>query len=733
MLIKLSGERFAAVQPGWFTSVSVTMAVLAISLTIPATVPATDCVNYRDYIHIASTIDLPGRAGDVVVAGGHVFVADEVGLHIFEIGDPENPRPVSELSIPGARCLALRGDHLYVGCEDSDFRTVDVSDLTAPWICDSLTIPTPAHDLELAGDYAYLAVGAAGLEIIDISNPASPDYFTIVDTPHDALDVSIQGDYAYIADRHHLVVIDVSDLPTAPVVVRDRPGPNLVSVAVTKNYAYLMDTNFGLQVYDISDPLDPHWLGSSHESGEGKMVIQGDRLYSGTYPGMTILDISSPEIPQTICKVNTGGIPRGIAVDGDHVYQAINNPGSVDIIDISNPDNPPETGSLMVNGWPWDVDVIYPYAYLSSRFYGLKVIDMTDLGAMLDLGYVAGVEEAKQMILDGDLGYVAGEYNGFYIVDFSVLSDPQLISSLYLGRSTCCVTQGENPDYVYVTNWDGLRIIDVTDPLAPTVAGLLDTEHSAFSVAVAGNYALVATTFELLLIDVENPSQPALIKSFEMMIKHVTVRDDLAYISAIGGLWIYSVENLPELDPVVHVPLSGYPISISFDGNLAYLANGAGGMQILDLTDPADPQRAGSAAHWPIGVFAGKECLFICGSSHLHALPLLCSITAIPDESIAGGSADGVIQLHQNWPNPFNPRTTISYTLTESAVVNLSIHDSGGRLVRTLMSGATETVGLHEVTWRGLDQQGRRVSSGVYMCRIEAGGQVVGRRMILLK
>ena len=86
-----------------------------------------------------------------------------------------------------------------------------------------------------------------------------------------------------------------------------------------------------------------------------------------------------------------------------------------------------------------------------------------------------------------------------------------------------------------------------------------------------------------------------------------------------------------------------------------------------------------------------------------------------------------------NSPNPFNPATTISYRLAEPASVTLRIYDLSGRLVRELLAGDPQAAGTHEVAWRGRDDAGRAVPSGTYLCRVDAGGFVVGRRMALLK
>ena len=82
----------------------------------------------------------------------------------------------------------------------------------------------------------------------------------------------------------------------------------------------------------------------------------------------------------------------------------------------------------------------------------------------------------------------------------------------------------------------------------------------------------------------------------------------------------------------------------------------------------------------------------------------------------------GAVALDQNFPNPFNPATTIRYTLACTATVSLTIHDAAGRLVRTLDGGTWRGPGVYTVRWRGNDDLGRSQSAGTYFCRLLADG-----------
>ena len=105
-----------------------------------------------------------------------------------------------------------------------------------------------------------------------------------------------------------------------------------------------------------------------------------------------------------------------------------------------------------------------------------------------------------------------------------------------------------------------------------------------------------------------------------------------------------------------------------------------------------------------------------------------------PETAVA--EAEGVVPtafaLAQNFPNPFNPSTTIAFQLGLPSQVELSIYSVGGQRVRTLFSGALPA-GPHRQQWDGRDERGERVASGAYLYRLSASDFVATRQLMLLK
>lgn len=89
-------------------------------------------------------------------------------------------------------------------------------------------------------------------------------------------------------------------------------------------------------------------------------------------------------------------------------------------------------------------------------------------------------------------------------------------------------------------------------------------------------------------------------------------------------------------------------------------------------------------------------------------------------------------ELCDCFPNPFNPSTTVEFNLASASRVSVQIYDVKGRLVRTLVNEMRES-GSHREIWRGNDDSGRRVASGTYFCRLQAGDFSKTIKMLMVK
>ncbi|MEN6445322.1 MAG: M14 family zinc carboxypeptidase [Candidatus Cloacimonas sp.] len=110
---------------------------------------------------------------------------------------------------------------------------------------------------------------------------------------------------------------------------------------------------------------------------------------------------------------------------------------------------------------------------------------------------------------------------------------------------------------------------------------------------------------------------------------------------------------------------------------------------------------------------------------------LITSGTAT-DNNDPHNSVTPLTLLYKNYPNPFNPETTLSFTLANGGKVSLKIYNQKGQLVKTLLDADLPS-GDYQYVWNGKDDSGRSVSSGIYLYKMIADGKSQNRKMLLLK
>jgi len=165
--------------------------------------------------------------------------------------------------------------------------------------------------------------------------------------------------------------------------------------------------------------------------------------------------------------------------------------------------------------------------------------------------------------------------------------------------------------------------------------------------------------------------------------------------------------------------------------------------------DPADDQlsflvsRSGSSDDTcvplpgAVVICRGNEFLFedhdtIPESTHRYRITVLADGMEVLTFDAAVTTPAWQLALPGNYPNPFNPVTTIGFVLDRPGRVNLAIYDLAGRLVKTLVNESRES-GRYTVRWNGLDARENAVASGTYFIRLRAGDRILSRQSTLLR
>lgn len=185
-----------------------------------------------------------------------------------------------------------------------------------------------------------------------------------------------------------------------------------------------------------------------------------------------------------------------------------------------------------------------------------------------------------------------------------------------------------------------------------------------------------------------------------------------AYLEDSGVLVAWLLDNTPDL-AAVRV----------YRGTTANFSPDASNL-IATVKDNSFFDTAGDANSYYIAVLLDDA------GNATRSVAVKASLTNV-DELFAAEIPQS-FELKQNYPNPFNPSTRIMFAVPQKAFVNLAIYDVLGRKIRTL-AAKNYAVGYHSITWDGMDQNGLRVPSGLYIYKLVTGNTVLQQKMTLTK
>ena len=301
-----------------------------------------------------------------------------------------------------------------------------------------------------------------------------------------------------------------------------------------------------------------------------------------------------------------------------------------------------------------------------------------------------------EVVIDGVLAYCADGGGGLLVVDVTDPANPgELYSVPLAGPAHGVALSG---DYAYVANGnEGLRVLYLDDPSGPVEVGFFDTADFARRVAVNGTIAYVADNDNgVWALAFDPPPTPAAIQSF-----YATLNG-----TGDGVLLGWRV--------VADEPLRGFNV---------YRRNAGEPLNTrLNRSGCLEPGRRQFMDNTTV---AGREYQYTVGLVKNDG-------TEIVSRTVTVSVPAGRSELFQNSPNPFNPGTTIGFTLDRPMRVTLEIFDAAGRRIKTLIDH-TMPAGYNRVGWNGRNNAGNQVGSGIYMYRLKAGGRVFSRKMTLVE
>ncbi len=524
--------------------------------------------------------------------------------------------------------ISVVGNIAYVG-EGAGLVILDISNLNNPVVLNRLYLANRVRDIFIKDDHVYVAVRETGLFIFSITTPSAPKQIGFYPVTTGSVRVAIAGDSAYVMGYGGFIILDISDpssiqlLGSYTIPEEAERGIYGGDFDISNQKVYLAFSRYDrtngpfegfLYVVDVAVPNSPTLAGSfsfSLYSDATDVEVVNNIAYvtsgedaSASNKGLHAIDISNPANLQEI-----GHYPRDayqVQILGDHAYltgyDSVNK-NYLSMIDISNPNEMAETAIIGLGGDGVGMFITPGMAYVATYGAGVKFLSITN-NEFSEVGAFQTIDDTKDVFVSGNLAYVISRlFDGLRIIDISNPQLPVEVGRLFVQENyvNAYRIQVEN-NYAYIADAEGLAfwIIDVSTPSNPTVVKKVTSSIYVDDLMVVGTTAYIANTRRgLRIYDVSDPTAPIEIGHYErsgLDVYGVYVVGTVAYLSGIRGqLVTVDISNPTQpimLDEInLALPLRHQSWRVAVNNNTAYLLSGAyegGSVRLVNVTNPQD-------------------------------------------------------------------------------------------------------------------------------------------------
>jgi len=395
-------------------------------------------------------------------------------------------------------------------------------------------------------------------------------------------------------------------------------SPAYDRIVKVQNMAYMLSESGWLDVINITDAAQPELVTRLHFDGKPRrLLLNGSVAYLATgWGGLYVLDISVPEAPVVITHVDLDADVTCMGITGNYLYAGTRLQG-IAILDISDPASPALDHRYGVaEGTAEFVSAIVfddTHGYVLDNQAGLYVLDVTDPLApdalvRLSLGFTT-----NGAVLSGSTLVVAAGINGVQLIDISDPLTPTLAGT-FTSQSFDLDSDGTT-DVTYSVSFihqvfvdgttlvaadgdKGFDILDISDPAAPALTVQSETPQDTKGAIFDGTTLYLAETLGGLgVYDISDPTVPVSIGSYQQAgyVSDVAFADGYLFIAdAYQGVRSLNAGNLTNLQAGGLMQTTGMPMDIEVAGDRLYAAAMDTGLTVVDISDPVAPLELGS-------------------------------------------------------------------------------------------------------------------------------------------
>jgi hypothetical protein len=575
----------------------------------------------QELVEVGSMPYGPCYAAALNSARDVAFLGNGSVLQAVDLSYPYEPVLVGELRLTGAvHAMFYGGERLYVANGHGGLRII-----TMEYEVDEANVVTgvkftqinpdggladegltDARELEVLNNHAYIANGRNGLAVVDVQDPSAPKLlgsYPIWDASlgesGEVLDVAVLGGRAYVAaGADGLVVIDVSDPAnmqevTLPSDATPIVATNVSSVTMAGNLLYILDRTAGLSVVDLTDANDPRQY-IQQSSGTPYFDTGGDKI------SVTVLIESSLNGTAFVADGATG----------------------VSLVDVTDPENlellvvSQDTSGyiyhLDTEGSVTKIHATTGYIFIADDNGGLRVLEKIEGNPdyLWEVGHYDTPGLARHIAISGEVAYIA-DGDGVRVYDISSpLAFPEL-GMVALASDIQGIAASGN--HAFVTAPDGLHLVDATKTSSVTTTLVFTKSLAvpAHNVAVVNDVLSMTSGnpnidpgSRLCIFDVLEPTKPKELayKSVTGMGLRLAVDENLTYVVGSSGLYALDRKKLPDAELrliTTDIPSMSTPVRVAVSGSYAYVTDPSGlwVLNVADAVSGLDAREVGKVDH----------------------------------------------------------------------------------------------------------------------------------------
>jgi hypothetical protein len=665
-----------------------------------------------------SSMRLSAKAFD---HAGHSTISDEIMINVAPTSALSN---VTLSSFPWE--MAMQGTHAYVAAGSGGLEIVDASNPSATSVIGSLQLPGKSLSIRVAGRYAFLAGDTAGFSVADVGDPHNPTLVTSLPVFGGASGVTLDGERAFVTALDGVHIFDIRNpLAPQPVAVLATPRPAIQAI-VSGDILYLTHDYRAsdcsrcstIRAYDISTLSSPRELGSVVSQAAGainsgdiatKLELAGNRLYVAGNYYMSVIDVTDPRNMSELgifdatqylhCCWQEAKLREGILFT-----TGFDNP-SVQMIDVGDPNDMSLIGqvdfsqydrSFVGNAVVATPELVFAagsdgheYSATRHRFVAGRYRTVHDTAHVAPAVAIARPLAGATVFERQSVTIRVDASDDVAVASVQITVDGQPIATLFAAPYTYLwnVPPGTAQHTVTATATDfggnigtaspvtfGV-IADVTPPVVRITAPSRGATAPATSMTLR---ALATDDLSVTSVAFTVNGQPAGTTTVPPYQIEYSVPAGTTSLT-VGATATDQAGNAGNADPVTvsivapqivgSVALPGHANRVAVNGGYAFVAASPGGLQIVDISNPAAPSLVTTV---PLSdcsdVRVSGNYAYVMGSSHFTLLdistpsaPVTVSSMNVPGVSldligthafVGGGSAMTDIDLS----NPAAPR-----------------------------------------------------------------------------